>query len=88
MFLILLSKRTVWIWLTTINWFCETFKISIYNKRNGEFFVMILKIKYGFIVSHFYSHCFLLSAICYVFFKEIFLYEKTFFTNEYFSCRI
>ena len=45
MFLITLSIRFIWVWLTTVDRFCETFKISINDKRNWKFFEMIFEIE-------------------------------------------
>ena len=86
-FLVTFCERLVWIWLTRVHWYCETFKISICNKRNWKFFEMILKIENGVFGWHFNSYCFILATISSVFFKEIFLCEmsKALFTNVYFS---
>ena len=87
MFLVTLGKGFIWIWLTRVYRNSETFKISIYCERYWKFFEMILKFENTVFGRHFYSHCFILATIRYVFFKEIFFSKmsKTLFTNVYFT---
>ena len=68
MFLILFSIAFALIWLTGVYAPCKTLKVSIDNKRDSHFSVIILKVCKGKIaifvfIGHFNTDCFIFATV-------------------------
>ena len=63
MFLVSLGIGFFWIWLTSVYGNSKTFKISIYYERKRKFFEVIFEFYNTVFGWHYYSRCFIITAI-------------------------